>query len=291
MTERVGSATECVTAETPLGGRRGLSLVGVIAAVACVIVIVVVVILVLVVPRSDPRQIFARTLRDATQVKQIHQAMLVWSNDNEGRLPVPGLIDRLADPFTRRHVPGTGPEDIAQNTTANLFSTLIAQEFFNPDLVISSLERSAFVTEMLDYDYTAWNPEGDSYWDPRFVADLVTGSNTSYGHTPLAGVWWKVRWRDTADGQVALVGHRGPADGIASANSSSCQSSGRWAGAIVFGDNHTDYASVPKDDPIRLEHLDTRDNPFAVDEVLGARDAFIVFTRRMSEGKPEIQHD
>ena len=34
-----------------------------------------------------------------TQLRQIHTTSLVFANENKGRLPTPGLINRLTDPY------------------------------------------------------------------------------------------------------------------------------------------------------------------------------------------------
>ncbi|MCZ6542972.1 MAG: hypothetical protein O6768_04845, partial [Planctomycetota bacterium] len=157
-------------------------------------------------------------MKDSAQLKDIHQAWITFAREYKGRYPVPGLIDRRPDPILG-DMDGTGPEDSSLNTTANLYSAMIAQDYFNPDTFISTFERNPAVVQDKDYDYNAYDPANDVYWDPNFVADLETGSNVSYAHVPLVGDRLVLQWRNTSGANVAVVGNRGPADGVASADS------------------------------------------------------------------------
>ena len=53
--------------------------------------------------------------------------MLVFANDNNDILPTPGLINRDENPYapegSNPQTPGVGPENINENTTANLYFT------------------------------------------------------------------------------------------------------------------------------------------------------------------------
>ncbi|MCZ6852091.1 MAG: hypothetical protein O7F17_10670, partial [Planctomycetota bacterium] len=182
-------------------------------------------------------------MNDIAQLKEIHQAWIAFANDNKGRYAVPGLIDRRPDPILG-DMDGTGPEDSSLNTTANLYSAMIAQDYFNPDTFISTFERNPLVTEDRDYDFSAYDPPNDVYWDPTFVADLETGSNVSYAHMPLVGNRRVLQWRISGDANVAVLGNRGPADGVAAADSYSCRKNGSWLGSLVFNDNHLETLSA-----------------------------------------------
>jgi len=105
-------------------------------------------------PRGAPR------LKDQAQIRSIHQSLVVFAKEFGGLYPTPGLIDRL--PYDAgngpQEVPGRGDEDITQNTTANLYSALIMQDYITPELLISPLERNPKVMLKDDYDYERWDP-------------------------------------------------------------------------------------------------------------------------------------
>jgi hypothetical protein len=189
--------------------------------------------------------------------------------------------------FVLGEIDGTGLEQDL-NTTANLFSAMIAQDYFNPGLLISPFDRNPVVAEDKDYDYSAYAPTKGVYWDPAFVADLEAGSNVSYAHLPLVGDADAVLWRSSGGAQVAVVGNRGPADGMATADSYSCRKDGTWRGNFVFNDNHLELVSTSA---AKMITLDGTDNPFNFDPSLLGLDQVVAFTREVRDNKAFLQHD
>jgi prepilin-type processing-associated H-X9-DG protein len=168
--------------------------------------------------------------------------MYTFSRQFEGKYPRPGLVNRL--PTAAGDEPGRGPEDHSLNTTANLYSCLIAQNFITPQIVISPAEANPVVVAKNDYNLDAYDPANDVYWDESFAADLEAGSNTSYAHLPLTGKRGRDWWTDTLDADRALLGTRGPKDGLDDPDSYTYQFFGRgksWAGNICFADGHAEY--------------------------------------------------
>jgi len=229
--------------------------------------------------------------RNATHLKTIDQAMLLFAADHHGLRPMPGLIDRKEDPYTGRQQVGLGLEDVSKNTTANLYAALIAMKYLRPSTLISPFERNPKVTECTSYDDDAYDPAADVYWDPMFVADLETGSNVSYAHMPLFGLRKKTMWRDTSPQPVALLGSRGPADGIATGDSFSCPQNGRWLGTAVMGPGKLNSSVAQPGTSITWRGLNPRDNPFNFDPSLQVFDQIITFTTAMTDDGPVIQHD
>ena len=97
--------------------------------------------------------------------------MIFAESDPGGYLPMPGRINRFTHPNLGR-VPGKGPQNYMKDSTGHLYSSMIAQEFFNMDLPISPVEQnpaiSQYGTESADagtaYDYNAYDPPSDTYW-------------------------------------------------------------------------------------------------------------------------------
>ncbi len=265
----------------------GLARSEVVVGVVCVLLAVAIALPVLNRNRRN-----ALSLKDRSNLVEIHQSWVIYAGDFKGRFPVPGLINRLAadldgDGVAETEVNGLGPENAALNTTANLYSATVAMNYLSPPVLVSPLERNPVVTEYGNYDYTAYDPTKDSYWDPTFLADLETGSNVSYAHRPIVGMHRVRHWPGT-DPAVALLGNRGPADGNPRADLSSCQPDGSWTGRFVFADGHVETISATEG--LRVD-LKNGDNPFNYDPGLQGIDQVVAFTKQASEVEAVLQHD
>lgn len=234
--------------------RKGFTLIELLVVVAIIALLVG-----LLLPAITQARRNAASMKDGTQVKEIHQAMLVFANQDQGHLPVPGRINRLATELGQ--VPGYGDEDHLQNHTAALYSACIAQNFFNTDIVVGPTEVNERIKQDLDYNFASYKPANDVYWDVNFVADITnntTGSNASFAHAALAGDRRSVKWRNNADTTYPLIGTRGPGGtytgggftgpgGALTGNdyerSPTLALHGpkrQWDGNVCFADNHTE---------------------------------------------------
>ena len=185
----------------------------------------------------------ARQVKDGTQIAQIHKSWLIYSGENEGIFPTPGLINRLA--FNGQEIPGRGDEDQLQNDTANLYSVCIAQNFFTPEIAVSSSEPNGNVLQKIDYDYASVSPINNIFWDESFEADLQQLSNVSYSSTPMFDKRKIKQWINSLDSKFAIVGNRGVEDGsldpttYEESKTLAIHGGGKqWVGNICFNDNH-----------------------------------------------------
>lgn len=186
----------------------------------------------------------ARQVKDGTQIAQIHKSWLIYSGENEGVFPTPGLINRLPVPGLGE-VPGRGDEDPLQNSTANLYSVCIAQNFFTPELAVSTAEPNGNVLVKIDYNYGLVRPIMDVYWDESFAADLNLLSNLSYSSSPMFDKRKQRQWINSLDSKYTIVGNRGVEDGsLVAADYEASKtlqihgSSKEWIGNMCFNDNH-----------------------------------------------------
>jgi len=227
-----------------------------------VVIAIIALLIGLLLPALAKAQRNAKTLKDSTQVNQIAKSFITYAGSTgKGKYPTPGLINRLADPNQgNAQIPGQGPEDDTLNTTPNLFSALIAQEYFDTNIVVGPTEVNQNIVIKNDYNHDQYNPSGDIYWDPNFLMNIDTlgaVANGSYAHMALIGDRKNQKWRDTNSSGDPVLGTRGV--GKTGGNPAGSQvvqagddeykksptlllhgSTKQWDGNVCFNDMHTE---------------------------------------------------
>ena len=271
---------------------RGLTKLELIVAVSVILVFLVVAFVVLKgsVANGGP----AYLLRDGVQMKQIHEAWIVFARDGGGRMPTPGRFGGLTEDLQPILLDDANS---SLNTTANVHSLCIMLNWYSPELCVSPVEPNANVMVCDDYDWEAWDPAAGVFWDPNFRADLDDVSHVSYASMPLFGRRYDEQWMESYDARFAMIGTRGPKHGIPDPDSITCEFFGprsEWAGNVCFSDNHFDVLDTFA--PRQAVYVDAAgveqpDNIFRFDDGLAGGDAILTIITEMTPTGPIIQHD
>ena len=265
--------------------RRGLTILELV-----VVVVVVLVALAFVVGMLLPQLAWKRDsslIKDGSQIRGIHQSWLIYSREFAGTFPIPGDLWKFDfDDPAGQYVPDWSPDTSMHNTTASLFSMCIMQNYFSPELCVGPTEPSGNVFVHSTYNWELYDPVADVHWDPSFAADLQNGSNVSYAHMPIFGERQRIQWRESLDETFAIVGNRGPRDGIDDPKSITYEIHGsrsQWMGNVIYNDNHVITASTftPEGD----------DNLFKMEQGPDGLDSLLGITAAMTPEGPILDWD
>lgn len=182
----------------------------------------------------------ANAIRDATQLKQIHTAMVTYATSSGDKYPVPSEIDRQGYTEGERLYEATTPGALDPNRyrkdrTGATFSVLVFSAAIVPELCISPGEPNGNINADGDYSFApdeerGVNAPGLASWDPTFAGTPATddasrtdgawlqgvsvdpeGGNFSYAHPPLdRRSRQSVYWRSTLRAADPVLSNRGP---------------------------------------------------------------------------------
>ncbi len=234
-----------------------------------VVMAIIALLLGILLPALAKARATARQVKCSTQLQQIHKSLLVQAVENSsGRFVLPGEINRLA--INGVQIKGRGAEDEAKNSHANLWAACLALNMFTPKVLISPSEVSGNVAEASNYNFNAFQPQADRYWDgdtaegdgsvvgARSVqANLQGKCSTSYACMPLLlnSERRNKEWRNSSNSRFAVLGNRCGeivGDGTSGAqyvnpNSKTLEIHGAaktWEGNICYNDNHVKFENT-----------------------------------------------
>ncbi len=157
----------------------------------------------------------AMQLKDSTQLRGMHQGMVLWGQNNADRYPEPGILDAANN---------TLGADVPKDLPRHITSILIYNSFFSPDLCISPAEVNPNLAINTTFAYVdpasaAAQDKRLALWDPSFKAypGPEAGPNggpgvggLSYAMSPNVGAR-RGKWANTFSQADAMLGNRGPA--------------------------------------------------------------------------------
>ena len=271
--------------------RNGFTLIELLVVMA-----IIALLLGLLLPALAKARSNARNVKDATQIAQLHKGWLIWAREFDGKLPLPGLLNRVGN------TPGKGAEDPSQNSHANLYAMCITGDHFTTQVCVSPSEASGNVAIASTYDIERYDPGNDVYWDDgamagldtTFKADLQTTCNTSYGTMLLNGQRKAREWKESLNSKHAVVGNRGiegsSYDADTYLKSKTLQIHGGrkdWLGNICYNDNHVELTKTFFPDaltPVNINGQRTDDSLFAEETGSSAGEGGDVFLCIIDKG-------
>lgn len=191
-----------------------------------VVIAIIALLIGILLPALGKARASARQLKCQTQVRGIHQGMVLFASNNGDNYPIPTEYDRGNTTLTATSF---------KNLPGDVLSILIYSGFFSPELCVSPAEQSGQIR--IDEDYALSTPlnavggasatQNQALWDPAFkgtpahpdaspngarpttaTVGTVPGNN-SYALMPWFGSR-RARWTNTFQSTETVIGNRGP---------------------------------------------------------------------------------
>lgn len=191
-----------------------------------VVIAIIALLIGILLPALGKARATARQIKDGTQVRGIHQGMVLFAQNNGDQYPKPSLVDSANATLTATNAS-------AKDTPRNMISVLLFQNFFTPELCVSPSETNAAIRVDNKYNFTSpgTGNQPQWLWDPYFRGvfedndvspgtTIVTANTNASRAASQSGAFSyatqvifgkrATKWQNSFSSNDAIVANRGP---------------------------------------------------------------------------------
>jgi prepilin-type N-terminal cleavage/methylation domain-containing protein len=138
-----------------------------------VVIAIIALLIGILLPALGKARAAARQIKDSTQVRGVHQGMVLWAQNNNDTYPLPSAIDKAANAGAGATVVPTAT--VGRDLPRHITSLMIYNGFFSPELCVSPAETNGTIKIYDKYQYSepigaAATDKKLALWDPAFPA-------------------------------------------------------------------------------------------------------------------------
>ena len=227
-----------------------------------VVISIIALLIGLLLPALGAARTAARQMQNSTQVRGIHQGMVIHAQANDGFYP--GVENARAsvdkEKFVKQAETTVAALDPAGASVVGRFCIMLEDKLFTPAYSISPGETRDDVQE--------WDPAlnyGQSGYVYSYALPQIYDSGTELIEKDADRFF---EWSETMNGQAPMISDRilsgDDKNNPATHRSLWADQPGNWGGSVTFNDGHTSYMSTSVLDTSRyLDQRNTNDSLFS----------------------------
>lgn len=208
-----------------------------------VVISIIALLIAILLPALGAARQSTRKLQNSTQLRGIHQALVVFAQSNKGYYPglnSDGTTMTVAEVNDTGTFTGYNAGSNGRNSSG-IFAIALNQDVFTPEYLINPAETAAFevaneTTDTdLDFDGNPANDPINFSYANLFFQESGTGPQESNR---------AAEWQETLNSQAIVIGDRMIGSGSTRSSVWTDEGSGDWEGTITKNDNSTGYENT-----------------------------------------------